>query len=84
VKRAESTEPDEHLLAVGCDHVLPVGYHPVDAPSAYAYVFRCRVVDDVDDVDAASAGELILSRFTPQRTLDQEVVALCTYYVVRI
>jgi hypothetical protein len=77
VKRAESTEPDEHLLAVGCDHVLLIGYHPVEAPSTCDYVLRCRFVDDVDHV-AASTGEIILRRVTPQRTFDQEVVALCT------
>jgi hypothetical protein len=35
---------DEHLLAVGDDHIRSVGKHPVQARAATPYVLACRLV----------------------------------------
>jgi hypothetical protein len=47
------TKAEEHLLAVGGDHVFAVHYQPVEAAAASYYVFERWPVDGPDYVVAA-------------------------------
>src|SRR5829696_7928646 len=57
------TQADEHLLAVGGQHVFAVGYHPVQAASASYYVFERWLVDGRRYVVALSGREHVCRKF---------------------
>src|SRR5215218_3346522 len=57
------TQADEHLLAVGGQHVFAVGYHPVQAASASYYVFDRWLVDGRHYVVALSGREHVCRKF---------------------
>src|SRR5215216_305955 len=57
------TQAEEHLLAVGGEHVFAVGYHPVGAAAASYYVFERWPVDGRHYVVALSGGNDVCRKF---------------------
>jgi hypothetical protein len=75
------TKAEEHLLAVGGDHVSAVHYQPVEAAAASYYVFERWPVDGPDYVVAVSGGELVCSEFAI-RPVDYNIITFFAQYVV--
>src|SRR5919112_6827475 len=74
--------PDEHPLAVGGDHVRPVGEHPIEARTARYYVLARGLVEDVYDVVAGSSGDGVLRRGVCEFATEHEVVTVPAHHVV--
>src|SRR5829696_171814 len=73
---------DEHPLAVGCERIVPVGEHPVEATAACDHVLARRTVPGNDPVVAWTAGDSVLLG-VGLVAVNQEVVTLCAHYNVR-
>src|SRR5215212_3917988 len=73
---------DEHPLAVGGDHVRPVGEHPVEARAATYYVLARGLVEDLYHVVAGSSGEGILRCGGYKFATDHVVVTVPTHHGV--
>src|SRR5215210_1439159 len=69
---------DEHLLAVGADHIRSVGEHPVQARAATHYVLACRLVGDVKHIVAVSCGEDVFDSGRLEFAIHHEVVTFPT------
>src|SRR5688500_904245 len=57
------TKAEEHLLAVGGEHVFAVDYHPVEALAARNYVDDGWRVDHRHYVVALPAGDIVWRKF---------------------
>src|SRR5215211_7478000 len=75
------TQAEEHLLAVGGQHVFAVGYHPVEAAAARNYVFERWPVDGPHYVVALSAGDIVCRKFAV-RPVGDKIITFFAQYVV--
>src|SRR5215208_942476 len=75
------TQAEEHLLAVGGEHVFAVDYHPVEAAAARNYVYERWPVDGSHYVVAVSAGDIVCGKFAV-RPVDYKIITFFAQYDV--
>src|SRR3712207_1019231 len=78
----EGSQAKEHPLAVGCNHIFSVGYHPVEAAAASYYVLKGWPVDDDYRIFARTPREDVFGLVATNIAIGHEVVTSPTHYVV--
>ncbi len=81
VLRKRPSPKDDHLLAVGCHYVFPVGGHPVEASTTFDSVPRRNVVQDVYHVVAWPSGEVVFRQLA-EGVVGQKIVTFPAHHIV--